>query len=68
LRAGLGFAARAGYRSCFLDTLAGLHAARRLYEGAGFALERQGAAERWGRRVSEQRFALDLASVAGRYR
>jgi GNAT superfamily N-acetyltransferase len=68
LRAGLGFAARAGYRSCFLDTFAGLHAARRLYEGAGFALERQGAAESWGGRVSEQRFALDLASVAGRYR
>ena len=66
MRAGLGFLAEAGFRSCFLTTFAGLDAARRLYEGAGFVLAGETEAGSWGTRVSEQRFTLDLA--ARRYR
>ena len=68
LRAGLGFAARAGFRSCYLTTFAGLDPARRLYESVGFGLAAEGEAASWSRRVPEQRFTLDLASVAERYR
>ena len=41
---------------CFLDTFAGLGAARALYEKAGFTLVRESAAETWGTVVNEQRF------------
>jgi ribosomal protein S18 acetylase RimI-like enzyme len=66
MRAGLDFLAEAGFRSCFLTTFAGLDAARRLYEGAGFVLAGEAEAGSWGTRVVEQRFTLDLA--ARRYR
>ena len=66
MRTGLDFLAEAGFRSCFLATFAGLDAARRLYEGAGFVPDGEAEAESWGTRVVEQRFALDLA--ARRYR
>lgn len=68
LRAGLGFLAEAGFRSCYLTTFAGLDAARRLYERAGFVLAGETEAESWGSRVAEQRFTLDLAATAPRYR
>jgi GNAT superfamily N-acetyltransferase len=68
LRAGVCFAARAGFRSCYLSTFAGLDEARQLYERVGFALDAETGGESWGRRVSEQRFALDLSSVGARYR
>lgn len=47
-----------GYPGIRLWTFAGLHAARHLYEQAGFALveERRGA--QWGTEVTEQRFEL----------
>jgi ribosomal protein S18 acetylase RimI-like enzyme len=66
MRAGLDFLAEAGFRSCFLSTFAGLDAARRLYESAGFVLAGEAEAESWGARVCEQRFTLDL--TARRYR
>jgi GNAT superfamily N-acetyltransferase len=66
MRAGLGFLAEAGFRSCYLTTFAGLDPARRLYEDAGFVLAGETEAESWGTPVSEQRFTLDLA--ARRYR
>jgi ribosomal protein S18 acetylase RimI-like enzyme len=66
MRAGLAFLAEAGFRSCYLTTFAGLDAARRLYEGAGFVLAGETEAESWGTRVVERRFMLELA--ARRYR
>jgi len=49
-----------GNRSVALWTFAGLDAARKLYEQAGFrlSLERRGA--QWGVEVAEQRFELQL--------
>ena len=41
---------------CWLDTFAGLDAARALYERHGFALTAEAEAESWGTRVREQRF------------
>jgi GNAT superfamily N-acetyltransferase len=60
MRAGLAFLAEAGFRSCRLTTFAGLDAARRLQEGAGFVLAGEAEAENWGTRVVEQRFAPHL--------
>jgi ribosomal protein S18 acetylase RimI-like enzyme len=68
MRAALGFLAEAGFRSCFLLTFAGLHPARRLYEGAGFVLEGETEAESWGTRVAERRFTFDLAGALQPYR
>jgi GNAT superfamily N-acetyltransferase len=57
----IGFSRRCGHHRIALWTFAGLDAARRLYEQAGFrlALERRGA--QWGREVTEQQFELQLA-------
>lgn len=41
-----------------LDTFAGLDAARRLYEGAGFTLIHEALAATWGVTVTEQVFTL----------
>jgi ribosomal protein S18 acetylase RimI-like enzyme len=68
MREALGFLAEAGFRSCFLLTFAGLHPARRLYEGAGFVLDRESEAGSWGTRVAEQRLTLDLAGAPRPYR
>ena len=46
----------AHFPRCYLTTFAGLDAARRLYERAGFRLVAESEAESWGRRVAEQRF------------
>jgi len=40
----------------YLNTLAGLDAARALYERAGFRLVREIDAQTWGRAMHEQRF------------
>ncbi|MBP0598933.1 MarR family transcriptional regulator [Herbaspirillum sp. LeCh32-8] len=40
----------------YLWTFQGLHAARHLYESAGFALAEEAPGEQWGSRVVEQRF------------
>jgi GNAT superfamily N-acetyltransferase len=58
----LGFCRTQGYERVFLWTFEGLSAARHLYEQAGFRLEFEAAGDRWGARVIEQRFALDLRS------
>lgn len=42
--------------TCWLDTFAGLDAARALYERHGFVLVREAEAASWGRSVREQRF------------
>jgi GNAT superfamily N-acetyltransferase len=42
----------------YLWTFAGLDAARRLYDDAGFHLAEEQVGETWGARVTEQRFVL----------
>jgi ribosomal protein S18 acetylase RimI-like enzyme len=44
------------FSSCYLTTFAGLDAARRLYEQAGFTLTHEEEAESWGSKVREQLF------------
>ncbi|NKB65826.1 MAG: GNAT family N-acetyltransferase [Candidatus Latescibacteria bacterium] len=50
------------YRRIYLWTFAGLDAARRLYEKAGFSLVEQRPGDQWGTPVDEQQFALQLTS------
>jgi GNAT superfamily N-acetyltransferase len=47
----------------YLWTFEGLHAARHLYEKFGFTLVEQIEGEQWGKRVTEQKFALGLAGT-----
>ena len=56
----LGFCRAGGIAVLDLWTFAGLDAARRLYEEAGFHLVEQQRGTRWGREVTEQRFELRL--------
>ena len=56
----LGFARATRRPGVFLWTFAGLDAARRLYDAAGFRLVEEKAGETWGTRVTEQRFVLEL--------
>ena len=56
VEAGMGFLRDEGFASCYLTTFAGLDAARRLYEAAGFRLTAEAEAESWGTRVVEQEF------------
>lgn len=51
-------AREAGMEGLWLDTFAGLDAARAVYEKAGFRLVSEHEAETWGTRVREQRFEL----------
>ena len=44
------------YQHVYLWTFEGLHAARHLYDKAGFRLVRQQRGTQWGREVTEQRF------------
>ena len=58
-------AARAqGCTRIWLTTFAGLDAARRLYERAGFVLESEAPEEGWGVRVTGQVYALRLDTAA----
>ena len=49
-----------GHRHVALWTFAGLDAARRLYEHAGFRLDEERRGAQWGIEVTEQRFELCL--------
>lgn len=51
-----------GLASVYLHTFAGLDAARRLYEAAGFVLTEERDNDSWGIKLKEQRFCLDLTS------
>jgi len=56
VEAAMAFCRRAGHRSLYLTTFAGLDAARALYERQGFRLIDETDGETWGTRVREQRF------------
>lgn len=56
----LAFCRRCGHRRVSLWTFAGLDAARRLYEHAGFVLAEEQRGTQWGAEVTEQRFELHL--------
>ena len=56
VQAGMDHLRANSFASCYLTTFAGLDAARRLYEQAGFTLTREEEAESWGTRVREQLF------------
>ncbi|MCW2305763.1 GNAT family N-acetyltransferase [Rhodobium gokarnense] len=58
------FVRSSGATSCYLDTFAGLDAARHLYEAAGFRLTEEHEATSWGTPVTEQRFVLDVGATA----
>ena len=49
---------KCNYASVYLDTFAGLDAARHLYEKFGFVLTEERVGDQWGTRVNEQRFVL----------
>jgi GNAT superfamily N-acetyltransferase len=54
----LSFARGSGRAGVYLWTFAGLDAARRLYDDAGFRLVHEAEGATWGTRVTEQRFEL----------
>jgi GNAT superfamily N-acetyltransferase len=56
----LGFCEARGFREVWLTTFSGLHAARHLYEQAGFRLVREAWDCSWGVEVQEQEFRLRL--------
>jgi len=56
----VGFCRRRDQRRVALWTFAGLDAARRLYEQAGFLLAEERRGAQWGIEVTEQRFELHL--------
>ena len=60
--AAIDFCCNKKYPRVYLWTFAGLHAARYLYEQAGFVLIEQLRGAQWGTEVEEQRFELRLAS------
>jgi GNAT superfamily N-acetyltransferase len=61
INAAMDFCRNNKYTRVYLWTFAGLHAARHLYERAGFALVEQHRGAQWGTEVEEQRFELRLA-------
>jgi GNAT superfamily N-acetyltransferase len=62
LETALGLCRENGYRWVYLNTFEGLHAARHLYEKAGFRLVEQRRGVQWGSEVNEQRFELRFSS------
>jgi GNAT superfamily N-acetyltransferase len=56
MQAAMAFLREQGFATCYLTTFAGLDAARRLYDAAGFVLESEAEAQSWGTRVREQLF------------
>ncbi|MEW5914376.1 MAG: GNAT family N-acetyltransferase [Thermodesulfobacteriota bacterium] len=56
----LAYGRAAGHRRLFLWTFAGLDAARRLYEAAGFRLAEEHPMQQWGQAIVEQKFVLDV--------
>jgi GNAT superfamily N-acetyltransferase len=61
----LEFARGTGRSGVYLWTFAGLDAARRLYDEAGFRLVQEHPGSSWGTRVTEQRFELRFDEVRG---
>ena len=61
INAAMDFCRNNKYPRVYLWTFAGLHAARHLYERAGFSLVEQHRGAQWGTEVEEQRFELHLA-------
>lgn len=60
LAEGLAALREAGLRGAWLDTFAGLDAARAVYLRAGFRLLHEAEGRSWGAPVREQRYALDF--------
>ncbi len=60
LDAGLGFCRDRGYSRVYLWTFAGLDAARRLYDDAGFRVVEEQDDDQWGKTMREQRMVLQL--------
>jgi GNAT superfamily N-acetyltransferase len=60
LQEALRFARSAGYSSMFLETVAELPAALRLYRSMGFVKTAEQPRTMWGRAVTEQRYELQL--------
>lgn len=60
LAEGLSNLREAGLPGAYLDTFAGLDAARRVYEKAGFHLISEADGDTWGTPVREQRFVLNF--------
>jgi RimJ/RimL family protein N-acetyltransferase len=56
----IGFCQEHNYNRVYLNTFDGLHAARKLYEKAGFMLVHEERGKQWGTEVTEQKFVLDL--------
>ena len=63
INAAVNFCKIKGYEQIYLWTFEGLHAARHLYEKAGFTLAEQRQGRQWGREVNEQRFELLIRGV-----
>lgn len=59
LEAAIRFADGAGYQRLFLNTFAGLDAARHLYQRQGFRLTGESPGDQWGKRVREQIFVRE---------
>lgn len=57
---------RIGCAQTWLDTFAGLDAARHLYEAAGFELTESQPGSQWGLALTEQRFVRPRPATAGR--
>ncbi len=60
LDAGLGFCGARRYSQVYLWTFAGLDAARRLYDAAGFQVVEEQEDDQWGKTMREQRMVLQL--------
>jgi len=60
----VGATREAGLAGLYLDTFAGLDAARAVYEKAGFRLVAEQEDTTWGTRVTEQRFELRIRDGA----
>jgi|SRR6266850_206373 len=63
MRTALDFCRSAGHKRVFLNTFAGLDAARKLYERHGFVLTEERSDRTWGVEVTEQRFDLSYDAL-----
>lgn len=63
LHQALDFCRQQGYDRVSLSTFEGLHAARHLYETAGFELTHQAPGQQWGVQVNEQIFEYRQAAL-----
>lgn len=63
LHQAMDFCQQQGYAHVYLSTFEGLHAARHLYEAAGFELTHQALGQQWGVQVNEQIFEYRRAAA-----